>query len=85
MCSVSAGKIRYQVNLKKNKKMNNWETEFEVKYECNYIDDNGSEVAKKDIVIVEAGTQSEVINIIKHRFNYSDNIKIESIKELWKY
>ena len=65
--------------------MNNWETEFEVKYECNYIDDNGSEVAKKDIVIVEAGTQSEVINIIKHRFNYSDNIKIESIKELWKY
>ena len=65
--------------------MNNWETEIEVKYECIYSDDNGSEVAKKDSLIIEASTQSEVINIIKHRFGYSDNIKIESIKELWKY
>lgn len=65
--------------------MNNWETEFEVKYERIYLDDNGSEVAKKDSLIIEASTKSEVINIIKHRFGYSDNIKIESIKELWNY
>jgi hypothetical protein len=65
--------------------MNNWETEFEVKYERIYLDDNGSEVAKKDSLIIEASSQSEVINIMKHRFGYSDNIKIESIKELWKY
>ena len=65
--------------------MNNWETEFEVKYERIYLDDNGFEVAKKDSLIIEASTQSEVINIIKHRFGYRDNIKIESIKELWKY
>jgi hypothetical protein len=65
--------------------MNNWETEFEVKYERIYIDDNGSEVVEKDSLIIEASTHSEVINVIKHRFDYSDNIKIESIKELWKY
>ena len=65
--------------------MNNWETEFEVKYERIYFDDNDSEVAKKGSLIIEASTQSEVINIIKHRFGYSDNIKIESITKLWKY
>ena len=65
--------------------MNNWETEFEVTYERIYLDDNDFKVAKKDSLIIEASTQSEVINIIKHRFDYSDNIKIESIKELWKY
>tara|TARA_S200000501_G_C20468275_1_gene588254 strand:+ start:139 stop:387 length:249 start_codon:yes stop_codon:yes gene_type:complete len=70
---------------KKNKTMNNWETEFEVKYERIYLDNNGSEVTKKDNLIIEASTQSEVINIIKQRFDYSDTIKIESIKELWKY
>ena len=48
--------------------MNNWETEFEVKYERIYLDDNDFKVAKKDSLIIEASTQSEVINIIKHRF-----------------
>ena len=65
--------------------MNNWETEFEVTYERIYLDDNDFEVAEKNSLIIEASTQSEVINIIKHRFGYSDNIKIESIKEIWKY
>ncbi|MAV88733.1 MAG: hypothetical protein CMM67_10885 [Rhodospirillaceae bacterium] len=65
--------------------MNNWETEFEVKYELRYIDDHGFESVKKDSLIIEASSQSEVANIIKSKFNYSDNIQIKCIKELWKY
>ena len=65
--------------------MNNWETEFEVKYTLLIEDGSGHESRTSETLIIEAGSKSEVINLIKHRFQYSEYLRIEEINELWKY
>ena len=65
--------------------MNNWETEFEVKYTLLIGDDPSHERTKSETLIIEAGSKSEVVNLIKHRFQYSEYLRIEEINELWKY
>jgi|TARA_B110000881_G_C18096309_1_gene280672 hypothetical protein len=65
--------------------MNNWETEFEVKYSLTLTDDLSRQEVKTETLIIEASSKSEVINIMKHRFQYSENLHIDEIKELWKY
>jgi hypothetical protein len=65
--------------------MNNWETEFEVKYSLTLTDDLSRQEEKNETLIIEASSKSEVINIMKHRFQYSENLHIDEIKELWKY
>ena len=66
-------------------KMNNWETEFEVKYSLTLTDDLSRQGGKNESLIIEASSKSEVINLMKHRFQYSENLHIDEIKELWKY
>ena len=65
--------------------MNNWETEFEVKYSLTLTDDLSRQEVKTETLIIEASSKSEVINIMKHRFQYSENLHINEIKELWEY
>ena len=65
--------------------MNNWETEFEVKYIIKLTDDSAQGEAESETVIIEASSKSEVVNIMQHRFQYSENLKIESISKLWEY
>ena len=65
--------------------MNNWETEFEVKYRITRTDVPNRQKAKVEILIIEASSKSEVVNIMQHRFQYSENLHIDDIKELWKY
>jgi hypothetical protein len=65
--------------------MNNWETEFEVKYSITSTDDPNRQKAKSETLIIEASSKSEVVNIMQHRFQYSESLHIDEIKELWKY
>jgi hypothetical protein len=65
--------------------MNNWETEFEVKYSITSTDDSNRQNAKSETLIIEASSKSEVVNIMQHRFQYSESLYIDEIKELWKY
>jgi hypothetical protein len=65
--------------------MNNWETEYEVKYHITSKQDDGKQEVKSKLLIVEASTKTEAINKIKYRFNYNDDVKIDEVKTLWKY
>ena len=65
--------------------MNNWKTEFEVKYDLRFTNDDGKEEIKRDFLIIEGCSKSAVINIIKHKFGYSEDLEIGEVTELWKY
>ena len=65
--------------------MNNWETEYEVKYHITSIQDDGKKKVKKRLQIIEASSKTEAINKIKYRFNYNDDVQIDEVKTLWKY
>ena len=65
--------------------MNNWETEYEVKYQITSKQDDGKQKIKNSSLIIEASSKTEAINKIKYRFNYNDDVKIDEVKTLWKY
>jgi hypothetical protein len=65
--------------------MNNWETEYEVKYQITSKQDDGKQKVKNSSLIIEASSKTEAINKIKYRFNYNDDVKIDEVKTLWKY
>jgi len=65
--------------------MNNWETEYEVKYQITSKQDDGKQKVKNSSLIIEASSKTEAINKIKYRFNYNDDVKIDEVKALWKY
>ena len=65
--------------------MNNWETEYEVKYQITSKQDDGKQKVKNSSLIIEASSKTEAINKIKYRFNYNDDVKINEVKTLWKY
>ena len=65
--------------------MNNWETEYEVRYHITSTQDDGKQKVRNRSLIIEASSKTEAINKIKYRFNYNDDVKIDEVKALWKY
>ena len=65
--------------------MNNWETEYEVKYHITSKRDDGKKKVKNRLLIIEASSKTEAINKIKYRFNYNEDVQIDEVKALWKY
>lgn len=65
--------------------MDNWETEFEVKYSFAAPNELNNQKSEIHTLIIEASSKTDAINKIKHRFQYSENLQIDEIKKIWTY
>ena len=65
--------------------MNNWETEYEVRYHITSTKNDDKQEVIHRLIIIEASSKTEAINKIKYRFNYNDDLQIDEVKTLWKY
>ena len=65
--------------------MNNWKTDFEVKFHLEFTHFNGRKEQKNLSLIVEAENEKQAIQIITHLYEDSTFLKIDEVKKIWEY
>ena len=65
--------------------MNNWKTDFEVKFHLQFQHHNGREEKKYNSLIVEAESEEKAKELVFFQYDNSNFLVIDEIKKLWKY
>ncbi|MDC1086222.1 hypothetical protein OAT44_02260 [Alphaproteobacteria bacterium] len=65
--------------------MSNWKSDFEVKFQLEFIHNNGRKEVKRNTLIVEAESEEKAKEIVLHQYENSEFLKIKEIKKIWNY
>ena len=65
--------------------MSNWKTDFEVKFSLEFIHLNGRKEIKNNMLIVEAESEDEAIEMVTNQYDNSVFLKIDEVKKIWSY
>ena len=65
--------------------MSNWKTDFEVKFHLEFVHFNGKKEQKNLSLIVEAENKKKAIEMVTCHYENSQFLKIDEVKQSWKY
>ena len=65
--------------------MNNWKTDFEVKFRLEFKHENGRKEIKNNTLIVEAENEDQAIEMVINQYDNSVFLKIDEVKKIWSY
>ena len=65
--------------------MSNWKTDFEVKFHLEFVLFNGKKEQKNFALIVEAENEKKAIEMVTYHYENSQFLKIDEVKQIWKY
>tara|TARA_B100000575_G_C22641624_1_gene395112 strand:+ start:216 stop:413 length:198 start_codon:yes stop_codon:yes gene_type:complete len=65
--------------------MNNWKTDFKVKFHLEYLHKDGTKEMKNNSLIVHAKDEDEARKMILIQYEDSNFLKFDEVVKLWKY
>ena len=65
--------------------MNNWKSDFEIKFQLEFIHNNGRKEVKYKTLIIEAENEERAKEIVLYQYENSRFLKINEIKKIWNY
>ena len=65
--------------------MSNWKTDFEVKFRLEFKHFNGRKEIKNNILIVEAESEDQAIEMVINQYDNSDFLKVDKVRKIWTY
>ncbi len=65
--------------------MNNWKTDFEVKFHFEFTHVNGKKEAKYNSLIVEAENEEKAVEMVTYQYENSEFLIIDGVKKIWNY
>ena len=65
--------------------MNNWKTDFEVKFYLEFTHVNGKKEAKYNSLIVEAENEEKAVEMVTYQYENSEFLIIDGVKKIWNY
>ena len=65
--------------------MNNWKTDFEVKFRLEFKHQNGRKEIKNNTLIVEAENEDQAIEMVINEYDNSVFLKVDEVKKIWNY
>ena len=65
--------------------MSNWKNDFEVKFSLEFKHFNGRKEIKNNMLIVEAESEDEAIEMVTNQYDNSVFLKIDEVKKIWSY
>ena len=65
--------------------MNNWKTDFEVKFHLEFTHVNGTKEAKYNSLIVEAENEEKAVEMVTYQYENSEFLIIDGVKKIWNY
>ena len=65
--------------------MNNWKTDFEVKFHLEFTHVNGKKEAKYNYLIVEAENEEKAVEMVTYQYENSKFLIIDGVKKIWNY
>ena len=65
--------------------MNNWKTDFEVKFKLEFKHFNGRKEIKNNTLIVEAENEDQAIEMVINQYDNSVFLKVDEVKKIWSY
>ena len=65
--------------------MNNWKTDFEVKFRLEFKHENGRKEIKNNTLIVEAENKEKAIEMVLNEYDNSVFLKVDDVKKIWNY
>ena len=65
--------------------MNNWNTDFEVKFHLEFTHVNGKKEAKYNSLIVEAENEEKAVEMVTFQYENSEFLIIDGVKKIWNY
>ena len=65
--------------------MNNWKSDFEVKFQLEFVHNNERKEVKHNTLIVEAEDEENAKEIVLYQYENSQFLKINEIKKIWNY
>ncbi len=65
--------------------MNNWKTDFEVKFRLEFKHENGRKEIKNNTLIVEAENEEKAIEMVINEYDNSVFLKVDEVKKIWNY
>ena len=65
--------------------MNNWKTDFEVKFHLEFTHVNGKKEAKYNSLIVEAENEEKALEMVTYQYGNSEFLIIDEVKKIWNY
>ena len=65
--------------------MSNWKTDFEVKFRLEFKHFNGRKEIKNNILIVEAESEDQAIEMVINQYDNSDFLKVDEVRKIWTY
>ena len=65
--------------------MNNWKTDFEVKFRLEFKHENGRKEIKNKTLIVEAENEDQAIEMVRNQYDNSCFLKVDVVRKIWTY
>ena len=65
--------------------MNNWKTDFEVKFHLEFTHVNGKKELKYNSLIVEAENEEKAVEMVTYQYENSEFLIIDGVKKIWNY
>ena len=65
--------------------MNNWKTDFEVKFRLEFKHEDGRKEIKNNSLIVEAENEDQAIEMVINEYDNSVFLKVDEVKKIWNY
>jgi len=65
--------------------MNNWKTDFEVKFRLEFKHFDGRKEIKNNILIVEAENEDQAVEMVINQYDNSDFLKVDEVRKIWTY
>ena len=65
--------------------MNNWKTDYEVKFRLEFKHKNGRREIKNNTLIVEADNEEKAIEMVINEYDNSVFLKVDEVKKIWNY
>ena len=65
--------------------MNNWKTDFKVKFHLEYLHSDGTKEMEYNSLIVHAEDEDAAKKMILNQYEGSKFLKIDEVVKLWKY
>ena len=65
--------------------MNNWKTDFKVKFHLEYLHNDGNKEINYNSLIVHAEDEDAAKKMILNQYEGSKFLKIDEVVKLWKY
>ena len=65
--------------------MNNWKTDFEVKFRLEFKHEDGRKEIKNNSLIVEAENEDQAIEMVINEYDNSVFLKVDGVKKIWNY